>query len=94
MGVGRGGNNFKESQPRKLPCEYCHVPGQVVCPEKPRTRPGPIKPHKAPSTYGGEIAQGPIHILPIWDTTWALTCINTHGHVIWNQFNFPMLNPH
>ena len=44
-----------------------------------------VKPHskfidtqhsKAPSTYRGEIAQSPIHILPTWDTVWALTCIN------------------
>ncbi len=33
---------------------------------------------KAPSTYWGKIAQGPILTLPIWNITWALTCTNIH----------------
>ncbi len=34
---------------------------------------------KVGSIYWGEIAQGPIQILPIGDTTWTLTCINIYS---------------
>ncbi len=43
-----------------------------------------------PYIGGGEIAQGPIQILPIGDITWTLT----EGYNIWGHLNFPMLNPH
>ena len=33
---------------------------------------------KAPSTYWGKIAQGPIQMVSIWDITWVLKCINMH----------------
>ncbi len=49
---------------------------------------------KVGSIYWGEFAQGPIQILPIWDTTWTLFPQCATGYGIWDNFNFPILIPH